>query len=339
MGLCGRDRDRDGSWGHAERAGTIEQVVQERGWAVIHNIIPKGSIAASSSETNVLTDQDINGLIVSAAGASTLSWNASDFLTVSLKSPYHTTEVLVNRVSLIALAGISDHENGMSIGLQDAIAGVTTTDFTSIALGVPLGCLKMRPTDSKLEVTIESGATKTYSVAGYFNDDDTDHMVKTLETSVLKDTEGDVDKIYLFKSSDVTDWSAESLNILITGDQGSYLCNAMDAFGYTAVMGEIEAEAPRRIVKIFDNADGVHDNVDFQITGTTTNYKIITRSVIRDRQRVSRGTIATADRLLSKQGKWEASKVSTYKRAGVIPSLSELRSVRKIMNPGKPSLV
>jgi len=149
-----------------------------------HNVIAQGSIAAGASQSGSLAQQDVNGILISAAGAATLTWNAADYVTVTLKSSLHPQEVLVNRVSAIALAHISDLENGQSIGLQDVLAALTTTDFSSIAFCVPLGCLKNVACDSELEVRFESGATKTVSVSAYFDDDDSDYMVKSLETTV-----------------------------------------------------------------------------------------------------------------------------------------------------------
>ena len=286
----------------------------------------------------MLTDQNVNYLIVTKAGSSAVSWSSDDYLTVTLKSPYHTSEVLVNRVPMQALAGISDIENGMSEPLQAVIGTATGVSglSTSIACGVRLGCLKMRANESKLEVLYENGAASSnISVAAVFNDDGTDHFVKTLETSVLKDSEGDVDKIYLFKTTAVTNWNGEALNVLITGNHGSFLANAMDVYGATAVLGQIEGQAGEQVVQIFDSADGLHDSVDFQITGTTTNYSVITQSVCRHDVRTSRGVIEAADRIIAKVGGWSKAKYRAYKRGGAAPSVTQLRAVRPFLNDGK----
>jgi len=302
---------------------------------MIHNIIAQGSIAAGASSSGSLAQQDLNGLVISAAGAATLTWNASDFLSVSLKSPMHTNEVLCNRVPVIALAHISDIGFGSSIGLQDVLAALTATDFSSIAFCVPLGTLKMVATDSELEVLLESGGTKTYSVGAYFNDDGTDAIRKTLETTVLRDSSGNVDKIFLFRNANIVDWSSIVLSAMIKGPMGTTLCNQMDLFGYTAVFGSIEAEGPRRVVCCFENQDDIQDTIYYQITGSdSANWTIITCTEEVIQARVSAGTRYSGGILLSRLDAKAPEERKALRRAGKVAKRSTIRSMLARANMG-----
>ena len=295
---------------------------------MIHKIIAQ-TFGAAGSEAGTVANQNVNGLVISKAS----DWHASDYITVVLKSKYHAPKVLVNRLPMEAVAGISGLLGGQDRGLQSSLNGLTTTDYVGYAAFIPLGCIKMQDNDSTLEVTYEAGEASTVDVSCYFNDDDTDLLRSWMISNTLTDTLQDVDGVFLFTATEVVDPSGEDLSVMIQGPSVNSIASAQGLFGFSAAVMASAGESPQNVVVLYDSADGIHDAVTYQVTGSdAANYSVISSHVERNPERVSRGTIGSVGEIIKRVRVMDPAKARGLRRAGILPARGGLETALDHMN-------
>jgi len=242
--------------------------------------------ALNGSNSASANNQDFTHVLVTMDRAPA----STDYLQVQFMPIRGKTVNIVNRIPLLALASISDINNGHSNALQAALNALTTTDYIGYAFAIPVGVLKLRAVPGTLEFSIETGSAADVSLAcvNLGSSGRPDHW---LEWKIINLMSGQVDRcaeLYGYVATAVVDPSGSDLSFQVTTGKGQSIANAMDVFGATAVFGKIEAEAPRYAVSLFQ-CDQVEEAVSWNITGTTTGWFVVACCVGRDFDRVLAG--------------------------------------------------
>jgi hypothetical protein len=257
----------------------------------------------------------------------------ADKLSVVLRSPDDPEEVIVNNISLLALAGISDLEGGASSSLQSAVSGVTTTDFVGFFFAVDVGNLDLRATGSDLAISVVSTTAITMFVSAVaWKPDGPDYVLRTIEQAVLQVSAQDVEAVYCYVAAGTdtpfSDTELNDVNITVDSEvEGSSNCTLQDCFAMSAALGECESNAPRNVILLYRNLDDVPDNVKVQISGSDADSTL--RLIVQSRRyvtnRLLRGSVGQLERLERKVGKYGAEKQIALNMNGITAPAATLK--------------
>jgi len=271
---------------------------------------------------------------------------AADKCSLVLRSPDDPEEVVVNNVSLLALSGISDYQGGFSSNLQTNISTATATDFVGFFYAVDVGNLDLRATQSELAINITWSQAQTLFVSCVaWKPDGPDYVLRTIEQAVLSVNAMDVEAIFVYyetgTDTPITDAALNDVNITVECEvEGASNSTLQDCFGMTCAMGEIEANAPRNVICIYQNLDEVPDNVKVQISGSDADSDL--RLIVQSRRyvtnRMLKNAVGQTERLDRKVQKYGADKQVALNMQGIsAPSktlkanIEKLRDVRNVV--------
>jgi hypothetical protein len=263
---------------------------------------------------------------------------AADKCSLTLRGQDEPERVLINNVSLLALAGISDFQGGFCTGLQTNVnASTGATDFVGFFYAVAVGNLDLRSTQSELAIQITwSQAAILFVSAVAALPDGPDYAIKTLEQAVLSVNAMDVEAIFVYyeTGSDVpfTDAELNDVNITVEAEvEGASNCTLQDCYAFTCALGEIEANAPRNIICIYQNMDEIPDNVKVQLSGSDadTSLRIIVQSREYMTNRMLKSAPGQVERLEKKVSKYGVDKQVALNMNGVAAPAATLQGNKK----------
>jgi len=250
----------------------------------------------------------------------------ADKLNVVLRSPDDPEEVIINNVSMLALAGISDYMGGNSVSMTTFLnAQAAGTDYVGFFFSVDLGNLDLRATGSDLAISINwSQAASLFVSAVAWKPDGPDYVLRTIEQAVLSVSAQDVEAVFVYFSTGtdtpITDAALNDVNVTIDSEvEGSSNCTLQDCFAMTSALGEIESHAPRNIIAIYQNLDQIPDNVKVQMSGSDADSDL--RLIVQSRRyvtnRLLRGAVGQLERQKKKVQKYGAEKQVALNMNGV----------------------
>jgi hypothetical protein len=264
-----------------------------------------------------------------------------DKLTVELMSTMHEPIVICNRVSCLALTGISDFLMGQSQSLQEAVNLATgVTDYVGWFMAVPVGNLDLRATESELKIIFETVATKATVSTLSLEPDSPDRIEKTLEQSDLNSRSAFIEHVFLHYATGsavpFTDTALDDITVNIDQGDVSDTCTIQDVIGFTAVLGELEAMAPTNTYCAYQNQDDLPDDIGWNITGSdNANVKVIVRTKEYKTRRLVANTVTRLDRDERKLAVKSPQKRSALQLAGVSADLNQIRDAKKVMQEVK----
>jgi len=249
----------------------------------------------------------------------------ADKLSVVLKSSFHEPKVLLNRVSCLALQGISDFFGGASQGLQVALNAATgITDYVMFALCVDIGNLDLRATQSTIEIIFETAATASWVTAVNARPDEPDFYRRTLQSSQLNNKGDGVENLFVYYAAGtdvpLTDAALNDVSITVEDSDGSGNCTLQEAIAYTAVFGQVEGAAPRNVFCFYDDHNDVTDDVSWQLAGSDadSDLNIIEVYKLTSTERLVMSVPSILAKAETKQQKFSPRKKAAMEMAGLI---------------------
>lgn len=263
---------------------------------IIDNIAKQTFSGAGVLQGSV-NSEDITHILVT----SNTAFQANDYLTVTHTPVNGQQDTVIGRTSCLALANISDLNYGESQSAQSRInalfpqtitggSGGTVaadTDLAVFAFAVPVGDIKMGANMGRIDVMFESSQACKVSIARVVGLSTNDHVYKWSSVLPQQGSADNVEEIYLYTSSPVTDPTLLDLSLTIKTEHGENVANAQDLFGGSAVFGQVEFEGPKYVVLGWRAPDDLEKRVTYNVTGTSaSNFQVIFKSVSRDFDRV-----------------------------------------------------
>lgn len=262
---------------------------------------------------------------------------AADLISVTLSGPDQKDEVLINNVSLLALSQISDFRGGFSSTLQTAISSMTGTDYVGFFFAIPVGNINLKSTRSKLDIQLTlSQATTLFLSAVAMEPDGQDYLICTRNRAVLNASVEKCEAVFVYYATGtdtpITDAALNDVQIVVETDaEGASTCNLQDCIAMTAALGELESNAPRNVVCVFQNVDEVPDTVSVQLSGTDadTDLSLIVQTREMPETRLLKAMEATVEKTAIKMSKFTPSQQSALQIAGVAAPAAVLRENAK----------
>lgn len=215
----------------------------------------------------------------------------TDFITVTVNSPNHEPWVLYNRIRLDVLAEVSDIEEGASAVLQTLLNSVGASDYIGWFVELDLGCIHCQATGSTLEIQIEAGQAFTQGTLSALNlrPNEPEYAIKMSQSSLLVSSADMCDRIYITYPTGTlvpfTDAALNDLQVEIHSDHGDRFCTIQDCVAFTALFGEVEAQAPQRVFVAYVDTEELNGLVSYTISGSDadpTKINIIARMKLRE---------------------------------------------------------
>lgn len=293
-----------------------------------------GNLTAAGTLNTQTSNRRVSHILIGQNAA----FVTADKLTVELLSTMHEPITIVNRVSCLALQGISDYLAGASQATQQAInIGTGVLDYIGWYLAVFIGNLDLRATASELKVIFETAAVKSTVSTLMLEPDSPDRIEKTLEQSDLNSRSAFIEHVFLHYPTlglidPFGDAALDDVTINIDqGEEASDTCTIQDAIAYTAVIGEMEAMAPTNTFCVYHNQDDIPDDVGWNITGSdNANVKVIIRTKEYKSARLNANAVTRLSRIEHKLQIKGTAKRDALHQAGITPKLSEVRQAKGI---------
>lgn len=292
-----------------------------------------GNLTAAGTLNTQTSNRRVSHLLI---GQNT-AFVTADKLTIELMSTMHEPITIVNRVSCLALQGISDYLMGASQAAQQAInIGTGILDYIGWYLAVPVGNLDLRATQSEFKVIFETAATKSTVSTLQLEPDSPDRIERTLEQSDLNSRSAFVEHVFLHYPTlglidPFSDAALDDITVNIDQGEESDTCTIQDVMAYTAVIGEIEAMAPTNTFCAYHNQDDIPDDVGWNITGSdNASVKIIIRTKEYKSARLNANAVTRLTRIENKLQVKGVVKREALHQAGLAAKLSEVRQAKAI---------
>lgn len=289
-----------------------------------------GALAAAGTLNVQTSNRRVSHLLIGQNAA----FVTADKLTVELMSTMHEPKTLCNRVSCLALQGISDFLEGASQALQAAINAATgVTDYIGWFLAVPVGNLDLRATQSELKVIFETAATKATVSTLSLLSDEPDRIECTLEQSDLNSRSAFVEHVFLHYATGLVDpfgdTATDDITVSIDEGETSDTCTIQDVIAFTAVLGNLEAMAPTSTFCAYANQDLLPDDIGWNITGAdNANVKVIIRTKEMKTKRLVANAAARLNRQEVKVSRKGPEKQAALHMVGVAAPLKAIRAAK-----------
>jgi hypothetical protein len=303
------------------------------------SIVHLGSLSAAGSFNTKHSGTVVTHLLIT----STVPFVDADKLKLTLSADCHERKVIVPNVSMLALQELSNIRAGASQTLQQAISGLTTTDYVLFAFLVDVGYLNLQNDNSELTVEATwSQAASCRFVALNLRPTGTDYILYTFEEAILsgKITACESLFIYLSAGTDApfTDTAINDINVTVNNPiDGDSICTLTDCIAATACIGNIEAVGPRYLFMAYEEDDPVCDDISYKITGSDADadIRIIAQSKIFQTDRVISGIISGSEKFETKMNKRSDKKNVALEMAGVVSKGTITRTKRAALDAKK----